>query len=158
MEKGRDSGKGWKNGSWLERVQKPRLALGFPKASRLQWRPSQVPDIQGSRVSEIWTPTSLSHCTWGQGAPKLLSGRRLELTTWEKRNQGALATQDSKPCWGNRYHTGNSVKVPGLNRECSQAPPAPSSTMQAARGTLSLPSNLLQDGELRMWFQGDPRA
>ena len=99
-QKGRDSGQGWKNGSWLERVRKPRLALGFPKASRLQWRSSQVPDTQGSWVSEIWTPTSLPHYPWGQGAPNLLSRRRLELTTWEKRNQGAFGTQTPNPLEG----------------------------------------------------------
>ena len=77
-----------------------------------------------------------------------------------KEKPGGTRDSDSKPCWGNRYHTGNRacVKVPGLNRECPQAPPAPSSMMQAARGILSLASNLLQDGELRMWFQGEHRA
>ena len=105
-QKGRDSGQGWKNGSWLETVRKPRLALGFPKASRLQWRSSQVPDTQVSWVSEIWTPTSLSHCPWGQGAPDLLSRRRLELTTWEKRNRGhsglrlQALLREQVPHWG----------------------------------------------------------
>ena len=55
-----------------------------------------------SRLPSVWdlNPSPLSHCPWGQGAPDLLSRRRLELTTWEKRNQGALGTQTPSPVEG----------------------------------------------------------